>query len=201
MFFLGGDSSIFLKNGSDTEQDFGARVDDSDMSLVRKRKSTEISNFTPSEPKNRKITQESCVDATKTECRLTEKSNTEEMTEKHNLTSMLPHVESASTCDTRLSEGVMLVGEASGHDDSSLNEDIHRTGAKCAPGEQSDPYGSGVDYHRTGVLRTKPGRGERTLSMSCSDKIARWNVVGLQGALLSLLLDRPAYLSSIVIGK
>ena len=57
------------------------------------------------------------------------------------------------------------------------------------------------DYEAVGVLRTKPGRAdsEPTLSMSCSDKIALWNVIGLQSALLSELIE-PIYLSSIVIG-
>lgn len=31
-----------------------------------------------------------------------------------------------------------------------------------------------------GVLRRKPGRGDATLSMSCSDKISRWCCLGLQ---------------------
>jgi tRNA-specific adenosine deaminase 1 len=82
-----------------------------------------------------------------------------------------------------------------------LISDIYRTGAKCLPFELlQDSHLPGTDYHVVGALRTKPGRGDSTQSLSCSDKFARWNVVGLQGALLSLLVNEPVYFKSLIIG-
>ncbi|XP_041967203.1 tRNA-specific adenosine deaminase 1 isoform X1 [Alosa sapidissima] len=79
--------------------------------------------------------------------------------------------------------------------------DVHRTGAKSVPGEACDPKVPGVRYHNIGVLRVKPGRGEPTLSLSCSDKMARWAVLGFQGALLSHYLQEAIYFKAVITGK
>lgn len=65
--------------------------------------------------------------------------------------------------------------------DRQVTGDIHRTGAKCLDAEtRRDAKLPGLDYHVVTAVRTKPGRGDPTLSVSCSDKLLRWNLVGVQ---------------------
>lgn len=56
-------------------------------------------------------------------------------------------------------------------------------------------------YETYGAIRTKPGRADSqaSVSFSCSDKIALWNALGLQGGLLSNLFA-PMHLDHIVVG-
>lgn len=60
---------------------------------------------------------------------------------------------------------------------------------------------AGRETDLLGILRTKPGRADSPFasSLSCSDKICLWNILGIQGALLSQFV-KPIYLNYFLIG-
>ncbi|XP_021943531.1 tRNA-specific adenosine deaminase 1 [Folsomia candida] len=71
----------------------------------------------------------------------------------------------------------------------------NRTGAKLQVGQLIYE-----EIQTIGKCRVKPGKGNPTLCMSCSDKIAKWQILGLQGCLLSNIIPIPIRFSSITIG-
>jgi len=79
---------------------------------------------------------------------------------------------------------------------------LHSTGAKVVGAMGTVPQSHEVEgpgLQKLGCVRRKPGRGAATLSMSCSDKMAKWCMLGLQGCLLSGFLAEPLLLTSITV--
>jgi double-stranded RNA-specific adenosine deaminase len=76
--------------------------------------------------------------------------------------------------------------------DDSLHQPHPPQNVREWPANQSDdwcPPGTSIVAFRKGSLHT------------CSDKICRWNYLGLQGSLLASVLKTPLYMSTIIVGR
>lgn len=80
-------------------------------------------------------------------------------------------------------------------DNESIGDCVSFTGAKIL--HKGIGVVQDLMVQSIGEIRTKPGRGEPTVSASCSDKFAKWCVLGMQGAVLHTLLEKPIYFDSI----
>ena len=76
---------------------------------------------------------------------------------------------------------------------NNINDAIKRTKTlKVWPANQSDdwaPPGTTTVFMKKGSIHT------------CSDKICRWNYLGLQGSLLATLVENPMYISTLTVGR
>jgi hypothetical protein len=59
-----------------------------------------------------------------------------------------------------------------------------------------------MEYEERGIARTKPGRIDSDLSasMSCTDKITRWNALGWGGSIVALLAG-PICMDAIIVAE
>lgn len=112
-------------------------------------------------------------------------------------------VTTAPPCgDAAIVEGGGVTGAralvARGRDDDNNDTAGTAVVGTAAPHTLIDVAAQAAGHHNSlGAPRRKPGRGPTTLSMSCSDKMARWVCVGVQGALVGRVLAEPLYVNAV----
>ena len=87
---------------------------------------------------------------------------------------------------------------------SSISRNVGYTRFKVEAGENGSVLEGHPRVQSWERLTARPSLSshpleERLVTPSCSDKILKWNTLGLQGALLSRIME-PVYLSSVIIG-
>ena len=78
---------------------------------------------------------------------------------------------------------LLAEGQGGGEGGPSEAVAVATTGAKVVGGAGAPPPGQGdveKGAPQLAALRRKPGKGDATLSMSCSDKICKWALLGVQ---------------------
>ena len=106
--------------------------------------------------------------------------------------SSVPNTTSTSTTDF-ITEKKRTRMECKYGDDNPVKQSSKRRAGKPWPANVSD------DWTPPGT--TIVGFRDKGSIHTCSDKICRWNYLGLQGSLLASLLEEPIYISTLTVGR
>ena len=94
------------------------------------------------------------------------------------------------------SSEVMICRNGKHHIRPNIKFHLYISTVPCGDGRKDGHLSYRMADGEGNVYETRPNR---LYKMSCRDKIALWNVVGVQGALLSQLIAEPVFLSSIIV--
>jgi hypothetical protein len=107
--------------------------------------------------------------------------------------SSVPNTTSTSTTDFITEKKRTRTEYKDDGDDNPVKQSSKRRAGKPWPANVSD------DWTPPGT--TIVGFRDKGSIHTCSDKICRWNYLGLQGSLLASLLEEPIYISTLTVGR